>query len=620
MKNEELKADLAKYPTYWEGKPGGSRNGKGSAAFIWQVVGYLVDKGEIDPFSRDRKSAEQAVVEFTATIPDAPDISRNLQEVGYARSFWKKERSGAGISNEKSEPLEYPSIQQTAIMTRQPLNQILYGPPGTGKTYRTIDKALEIIDPEFLRANAQDRKRLKARYDELAAEHRIRFVTFHQSFSYEDFVEGLRADSETGTLQYRVEPGVFRSICEDARGSAQIASTIGIREDARIWKISIDGTGEASTTRRYCFAHGEARIGWSQVGDLNNEQLVDVPSYLALGTNDRSSLRLFSKEIEAGDVLLCIGSENEIQAIGVVQGEYEYQPQTPSGVTADYVNVLPVRWLSTGLALDIRPINAGRKFTLKTVYEMTRFGWPELADYLEAASIQLGGQGSAPALKTLPYVLIIDEISRGNISRIFGELITLVESSKRRGGEEALEVALPYSRKKFSVPSNVYLIGTMNTSDRSLAGMDVALRRRFVFEEMSPRPELLSTVAGIDLRKLLEAMNRRIEVLLGRDYLLGHAYFISVASFDDLKQTFRRQIVPLLQEYFFEDWEKIAEVLNDPRKANEHRFLSFPEYDELVLFGKSGMGNGQLRWELNDPAFDKADSYRGVYTLVGPAP
>ncbi|HDS1132765.1 AAA family ATPase [Stenotrophomonas maltophilia] len=224
----------------------------------------------------------------------------------------------------------------------------------------------------------------------------------------------------------------------------------------------------------------------------------------------------------------------------------------------------------------------------------------------------------APAEETqdkAPRVLVIDEINRGNISRIFGELITLIEESKRAGKPEALEATLPYSQDKFSVPDNVYLIGTMNTADRSLAGLDVALRRRFVFEEMPPRPDLLGNVAGIDLQQLLIVMNNRIEVLLGRDHLLGHAYFIGIQSLEELKGVFRRQILPLLQEYFFDDWERIALVLNDPRKAKAHQFLSQPTYDELALFGKAGFANGG-HWQINAGAFEDPESYLSIYKLT----
>ena len=512
-----------------------------------------------------------------------------------------------------------PKPIKPAMTNSQPLNQILYGPPGTGKTYCTIDKAVSILDPAFYASEGSTRDRLKKRFDELVHDGLIRFVTFHQSFSYEDFVEGIRADSEGGSLQYRVEPGIFRNLCEDARGSAQIASDVGVREGARIWKISIDGTGLAGTTRNHCFVHGEARIGWSQVGDLMNENLAELPAYAVLGSNDRSSLHGFSREIEPGDVLLCIGSENEFQAVGVVQGDYEYQAEPPAGVRSDYVNVLPVNWLATGLSLDIRALNGGRKFTLKTVYELTRFDWPELAEYLEAASVQLAGTTNSLTKESPPHVLIIDEINRGNISRIFGELITLIEPSKRKGRPEALEVVLPYSKKRFSVPDNVYLVGTMNTADRSLAGLDIALRRRFVFEEMPPKPEMLKSVGNIDLHKLLTTMNQRIEVLLGRDYLLGHAYFVDVESMVDLKQVFQRQVLPLLQEYFFEDWEKIALVLNDHRKVPANRFLIQPASNLQSLFGKEGVASPNPLWNINPDAFEHADSYLGIYTAIGPA-
>lgn len=501
-------------------------------------------------------------------------------------------------------------------------NRILFGPPGTGKTYHTVNEALELLDPEFRQAHEDDRAALKARFDELAAEHRIRFVTFHQSFSYEDFVEGIRADSEGGELQYRVEPGVFRRICEDAGGSAQVASDIGVREDARIWKISIDGTGPSSPTRDYCLANGEARIGWHAVGDLRNERLVDLPAYAALGSNDRSTLQAFSREIEPGDVLLCIRSENEVLAVGVVQGEYDHEPRPPAGVREDYHNVLPVRWLATDLALDIRPINDGRKFTLKTVYEMSRFGWTELAEYMEAEGVVL--QGRAPSLRSraLPHVLIIDEINRGNVSRIFGELITLIEPSKRKGASEALEVVLPYSRKRFSVPHNVHIIGTMNTADRSLAGLDVALRRRFEFREMMPDTGALAgvAVAGISVDRMLETMNQRIEVLLGRDFMIGHAYFMGLedsSGLEDLARIFRRQVLPLLQEYFFEDWEKIALVLNDHRKASEDRFVRERAAGLEALFGAEvDVPRGGSLWEVNNGALARVEAYRGIIAVA----
>ena len=164
------------------------------------------------------------------------------------------------------------------------------------------------------------------------------------------------------------------------------------------------------------------------------------------------------------------------------------------------------------------------------------------------------------------YVLIIDEINRGNIAKIFGELITLIEDTKRIGRDDEMTVALPYSKKPFGIPHNLYLIGTMNTADRSIALLDTALRRRFEFVEMMPNPshELISTdIDGVNCQTLLAAMNERIRFLFDREHQIGHTYFIGVESVDDLEKAFKTKIIPLLQEYFYDNWEKIDQVLNE---------------------------------------------------------
>ena len=346
----------------------------------------------------------------------------------------------------------------------QPTNTILYGPPGTGKTYTTIDEAIKILAPDFYENNKSKRESLKERFDELIADKRIRVVTFHQSFSYEDFVEGLRAETdeaEGGQIQYVIGKGVFKEICEDASKPVQSATAkLGVSESPRIWKISIDGTNE-SATRQYCMAHGEARIGWGYVGDLRTAQLND-PTF-TLGPNDRSTLELFGNEIAVGDVLLCIGSNTEVAAVGIVSGNYRFEETPPSGVRPDYKNVLPVNWIVSDSNFSILNLNSQKRFTLKAVYEITRFNWPELLEGLRTAGVDLKAVDTT-AVNSVPFVLIIDEINRGNVSRIFGELITLIEPSKRLGAKEALTVTLPYSKKPFGVPQNVHLIGTMNTA------------------------------------------------------------------------------------------------------------------------------------------------------------
>jgi hypothetical protein len=161
------------------------------------------------------------------------------------------------------------------------------------------------------------------------------------------------------------------------------------------------------------------------------------------------------------------------------------------------------------------------------------------------------------------FVLIIDEINRGNVAQIFGELITLIEKDKRNGTAEAKSTVLPYSKQPFSVPKNLYLIGTMNTADRSVEALDTALRRRFFFEEMPPKPNLLGSIGQIDLKQLLININERIEILLDKDYRIGHAYLMNINTLEDLKIAFANQIVPLLKEYFYGDWGKIGLVLGE---------------------------------------------------------
>lgn len=535
-----------------------------------------------------------------------------------------------GVSATIASSLPNPTATPVRTMSSEPLNQILFGPPGTGKTYATIDRTLAVLDPAFLAQYAGQntpvaRAALKRRFDEFKELGRVRFTTFHQSFSYEDFVEGIRAhtdealDEAAGTqgVRYRVEPGVFMQLCLDARRDRRLDSTAGIREGAKVWKLSIEEASSSGATRAYCFQHSEARIGWPQTGDLDKATLNDPA--LNLGPKDQQSLANFSQEITVGDVVVCLGSKTTISAVGVVTGDYRYEHPVPAGVRDDYVHKLPVHWLATGLNFNIVALNDGKQLTLQTVYPLNRVAWPDLLEALTKAQVPLAGLPSTAPVEKEPYVLIIDEINRGNVSRIFGELITLIEPSKRMGAPEALAVTLPYSKKPFFVPDNVHLIGTMNTADRSLAGLDVALRRRFDFQEMPPRPELLAdvVVGGVSIQKLLETLNQRIEALLDREHVLGHAYFMPLKdapTLAGLASIFRNKVLPLLQEYFFDDWQRIQWVLNDHRKpVAAHRFVQAQSLDMKALFGDDVTVSLQRSgWQINDTAFDVIESYLGV--------
>jgi 5-methylcytosine-specific restriction protein B len=432
------------------------------------------------------------------------------------------------------------------------LNQIFFGPPGTGKTYATIEATLEILDPDYLAAHQDPDQRpaLKKRFDELADSGDVRFVTFHQSFSYEDFVEGLRAESgDDGQLRYSIVPGVFKSLCSP-QSANQSPFKVGDRYGTG-YKV-VRATADVVEIEKPQGKH--LPIGMSLLNGLAD--------YVKAGTFTVDDLRNGDWDKKASGSTL--------------------EPYLVNG----YKNLIPSLVAQIVGATDRDPSQLS--FDTKSVRENT------------------------------PKVLIIDEINRGNISRIFGELITLIELSKRAGSPEALEVTLPYSKERFSVPANVYLIGTMNTADRSLASLDIALRRRFTFVEVPPNPELLDEieVEGVAIDELLDVMNQRIATLLDRDHCLGHAYFMGLTSespLEDLGAIFSKQILPLLQEYFFEDWQRIQWVLNDHRKAPENRFLLQPAQDLNTLFGDSVTVNqNNERWEVNPAAFGRVEAYLGI--------
>lgn len=494
------------------------------------------------------------------------------------------------------------------------LNRILFGAAGTGKTYHTINHALAILEnKEVDEINADEkaghRKDLKDLFEKRKTEGRIEFVTFHQSFSYEDFVEGIRAETDNGNISYSVQPGIFKVICDRARENKQIMKDLGVRSDAAVWKLSI---GDLST-RQYCFDHHQIRVGWGQTGDLSLEETKYGDGYTQFSATDHHTLEQFISGVEIGDVVVCLKSTSEICAVGVVTGDYFFDAEHPSAVREDYLHCRNVKWILKDLAFNIRTLNGGVGLTLKTMYRLWRFTWNDLLQALNQEGYLLNKDQSEPD----PYVLIIDEINRGNISRIFGELITLIEDSKREGAEEPLSVKLPYSKKEFSVPKNLYIIGTMNSSDRSLTGLDIALRRRFTFVEMLPNPELLKDIKVEDLKidKLLEILNQRIEVLLDRDHCIGHANFMSLKEKPTLKHLatiFEQKIIPQLQEYFFDDWGKINLVLNRNgmlvKESNTKISALFPPDVVEAL----GYLNQKEIWKMDHGAFDKIESYKSI--------
>jgi 5-methylcytosine-specific restriction endonuclease McrBC GTP-binding regulatory subunit McrB len=493
-----------------------------------------------------------------------------------------------------------------------PLNQILYGPPGTGKTYRVVDEALSVLDPAFLKAHpgAEGRAARKGRYDQLAQEGQISFVTFHQSFGYEDFIEGIKPVMHGGNLSYQLQDGVFLQAARAAGGvlagaegeEAKATSTIltdEVRPDAQVWRMYIDGTAPVSQVRDRSVQRGELRM------DSNKNPPRDLTH---LGVEELSGRQLLFKDsMRRGDLVLLATGADRIGAVGIVTGEYRFDTYSEPVFALDYAHTRSVRWLDTGLNLSATA-TMGKPFSATTLQRVA-----DVTPTQALRQLNLQQEPSAsPGVGMRPHVLIIDEINRGNVSKIFGELITLLEAGKRAGSREALTATLPLSRRAFSVPQSLYVIGTMNTADRSLTLLDAALRRRFVFRPVWPEPEVLPVIEiggdALDLRKFLYVINERIERLLSREQVVGHAYLLGLpATLEGVASALRERILPLLEEYFFEDWGKIRTVLADDAKDEAQQF---------VQMYKTG---GELRYRVNEAAFGEIEAFTQVYSRTAEA-
>lgn len=396
-----------------------------------------------------------------------------------------------------------------------PLNQILYGPPGTGKTYHTIDKALEILGE-----NLESRDEKKAKFDEYVRKGQIVFTTFHQSYGYEEFVEGIKPiidnDENSQEVKYDVKDGIFKELCD---------------KSLKNYILSMQNENEIDLDKLiFEFANYINQDFLNKGNEFPLENKVSIKKILL---NFKDEYRSFSLG----------GSIKSPQSL------------TIDIIKRDYLNFKNKKILSFK---DIKPkYDSQSDYHGNAIYYFMFYNKLKEFENIQNEKFKIKKE----ILKS--YIIIIDEINRGNVSKIFGELITLIEASKRIGEKEELKVTLPYSGKEFGVPKNVYIIGTMNTADRSITSLDTALRRRFEFIEMMPDVSKLSMdCEGINLQELLKAINTRIEYLLDREKTIGHAFFISVENLEDLKKVFKNKIIPLLQEYFYNDYALIDAVLN----------------------------------------------------------
>lgn len=413
-----------------------------------------------------------------------------------------------------------------------PLNTILYGPPGTGKTYNTINYALTALGIDL---KGLSRDEIVGAYRDKIDAGEIVFTTFHQSISYEDFIEGIKPETNEGNVSYKLVDGTFKELCS-SKSHFTINDLFGSRNQYKIVALS--------------------------------------------------------------NTFLRIGRDS-----GVVD------------ISMDFINEMLQLFFSSKISIE--DFKTEKRDALReqfnTKWDKYLFGYDSMYKGI-IEYVKNKNQASDSHKK----VIIIDEINRGNISNIFGELITLIEEDKRIGSQNYTPVKLPYSKELFGVPNNLFIIGTMNTADRSVEALDTALRRRFSFIEMNPEPAKLNSAEfkcnGIDLEALLKAINARIEKLLDKDYCIGHSYFMTIKKHNDpleeIQAIFENKILPLLQEYFYSDWGKILLVIGKEfveTKKNSIKFISTDSYEDFEEYDAKPIYN------FTSPSSWTLASFKSIY-------
>ena len=439
-----------------------------------------------------------------------------------------------------------PEPPQTGNNTDS-LNLILFGPPGTGKTYETIERAVKIMLPDF----SGDHAAYKQQFDELTRQGRIDFVTFHQSYSYEDFVEGIRpvldSDDEGGYPRYECRAGIFKRLAISATFNMleRAEATKGFLPFSALWNALLSKL-ESEPEAQYPGLSKKTsyQLALTARGNLEGTNVLSDKRFLCSRKilQEVYEARRTQDTISVSEVMEVVGRGCHSQLVAAVFNElrrieksqlHNKNQQMPA-VTPDEKAEVVRRFLADGA---------------KSGYQLR------------------------PESQWMRFVLVIDEINRGNISKILGELITLVEPDKRLGARESLSAILPYSGEHFAVPANLHILATMNTADKSIALVDLALRRRFDFAEL---PVDLRVCAGLSehMRQVLQELNRRIALRKDRDHQIGHAYFVNVNSEESFDHKFRKQIIPLLQEYFYNDWDGLRYVLGeDTKNVPGERFI-----------------------------------------------
>lgn len=496
------------------------------------MVKYLKTRGGDKEFKVEIKNQKIEVIVSVNNIIRTYSLERFLkysvlgkieEDSSYAKPLFEDILNNSNLSiiklseNEKIYKEQY--FENEKILSENQnlsLNQILYGPPGTGKTYYTIDKALEILGE-----NLESRDEKKAKFDEYIKNGQIVFTTFHQSYGYEEFVEGIKPminnEANSQEIQYEIKDGVFKELCEKAN-------------------------------KNYFLSN-------KNKNEIDLDKLIfEFANYINQNFINKGDEFPLENKVSIKKILL--NSKDEYRSFLLGGSIKSPQRLTIDIIKRDYLDFKNRKILSFK---DIKP-----KYDSQSDYHGNAIYYFMFYNKLKEFENIQNEKFKIKKENLNSYIIIIDEINRGNVSKIFGELITLIEPSKRIGEKEELKVRLPYSGDEFGVPKNVYILGTMNTADRSITSLDTALRRRFEFVEMMPDVSKLSNdYKDVNLQELLKAINTRIEYLLDREKTIGHAFFIGVENLEDLKKVFQNKIIPLLQEYFYNDYALISAVLND---------------------------------------------------------
>ena len=474
------------------------------------------------------------------------------------KSFYELSANANHNENEDNENDSYTWYDSVADMLRKRKNIVLYGAPGTGKTYSIPEIAVRLCNNSD--CSEYTREELMKRYNQLKHEKRIAFTTFHQSMDYEDWIEGLKPVCENNQVTYDIEKGIFKQLCEEAERPIVKDKHIGIADDAVVWKVSLSGTGD-NPVRKECMQNGHIRIGWDDYGPVISEEI----DWNAHGGEGKRVLLAFIYDMKVGDVVMSCYSNQTIDAIGIVTGEYEFDD-----TYSHYKRVRKVNWILKGINENIVELNEGKSMTLSTVYRLNAITLDKVKSLLEKYE-----RPSTMTDNNQPYIMVIDELNRGNVSKIFGELITLLETDKRKGQKNAESVILPYSKKAFMIPNNVFIIATMNTADRSLGTLDYAIRRRFAFVACKPYAlseeetngfdkELFKEVSSLFISNYSEyeesEWNQSFKLLPAdtlsseyrpEDVWIGQSYFIMIDDDgeDITSDRLLYEIIPLLEEY-----------------------------------------------------------------------